>query len=169
MAKKTKKADKKTFIRSILAGLGIIYISSAFILLYDYLIVPTVYGDVLTKMTRVTDMKQVSMQLVRDSISYSSTFGLITGIAASLLLVVFAYSGWVVLKKAKQAPWYLPAIPVLTIALFQYTPLSHGILGIFGIPFNLLFSYPFKELFILLCLFAALLGGWLQRHVSIHK
>jgi hypothetical protein len=173
MKKKTvQRSNTRTFWAPFV-GLIVIYAGSALVLFVWYFVVFYIaapYGASWYKVAYIQDLKQLNVQLLRDSFSYISITGQVSGIVASLLLVIFAFSGWVMLRIATKKLWYLPIIPILFIAAFSFHLTSSGNYSLLSIPFTQLFNdSPFKEIFITLCLLAALLGGWLQRHVSVHK
>lgn len=172
MKKKVKKVSTLGNLRALLIGLGVIYVGS-FLLVGVKLLaqgyIDIYYGNAWSKNVYVQDVKELDLKTVQGVIGFTADFGLVSGIIAMLIIVLFAFSGWLILKLAKTKLWYLPALPVLFIALFSFTLTSSGNYLIFSMPFTQMFGDTIKPFFILICLIAALLGGWIQCHVSVHK
>lgn len=126
------------------------------------------HGNAFSTMIRLTDTKDLEMTLLKNAIGFYGDFGMVAGVVLVILIAAFVFMGWLILKIATHKVWYLPALPVVFMALFSFTRVN-GSYSSFAMPFTQLLDDPLKPYFIFACLLAALLGGWIQRHVSVHK
>lgn len=119
------------------------------------------FGNVWQQLRNVQDLKGLEMKTLQNAIGLMGALGIVHGIVVSLTVLLFAFSGWLVLKIAKNKVWFLPALPVLIVA---FPTMIEGKYGHF-----MQFGDPIKTYYIAICLAAALFGGWVYKHISVHK
>ncbi|MGH7203333.1 MAG: hypothetical protein ACREHC_02735 [Candidatus Levyibacteriota bacterium] len=173
MKKKNNHGSSMRNVWAVLVGLLVLYLgafvfSFAALFLRGY-IDQTYYENAFAKLVYVQNLNGVPMHTVQNAVNSVATWGVISGIIIVLMILLFAVSGWVVEKIAKNKVWFLPAVPGLFISFFAFTHTSAGNYNILAVPFTQFFDGPIKPYAIFLCILAALFGGWMQQHVSVRK
>ena len=172
MKKKVETNSKKrmfwAFVLSFLilyGGTMLVVIGSTFLRLY---LDQTIYESAWTKLLYAKSFNGVPMHMIQQAVASIATGGVISGISYVLVFLLFFFSGWVLVKVARSFPWFFSALPVLFISLFSFHLISSGGYSSLGYPITLFyFADGMKYYLIGLFIFAALLGGFSQKHLSI--
>jgi hypothetical protein len=172
-----KNTKEKTFkirlLWAFLSGLVVLYGGTLILIYVNPLlrgyIDQTYYSGAYMKMLYMHDLKGLDLHTLQNAFSSVSSFGVMAGIIYVLTIILSAISGWLVLRIAKNTFWFFAAFPVLFISLFSFYLTSDGNYNIISYPLTQIFPDVIRLYGVVLCLIAALTGGWMQRHVSVHR
>ncbi|MGI8419727.1 MAG: hypothetical protein ACR2LN_03720 [Candidatus Levyibacteriota bacterium] len=172
MQNKKETSIKKRIVWAFIAGLLLLYIGS-FVLAYGGLFLrgyidQTYYESAYTKLLYVHSFDYIPLHTMQNVIMSVSAAGVISGIEYVLMILLFIISGATVTKIAKNLPWISAVFPSIFVSLFSFHQTVEGNYNILSYPISFV-SGNANFYLIGIFLLSALLGGFLQRHVSIHK
>lgn len=166
-----KVSKKRENIVAIILGLGVIVLGVFLIwlLLYSSFehisqFVQHMYPKANMHMgfpAKWSDEKKI---MLKESIKYISLFSTLYGVLFTilglLLLKVFAFSGWLVMKKATNKSWYMAVVPAIIVLLIVFLLWPNGVVAFPR-------SYIIQDTILFLCFLSALFGGWIAKHVRV--
>jgi hypothetical protein len=161
-------SKKKENIVAVLLGLVTIVIGVPLIVLLLYFSYDQVsqsaqhaFPKANLNMTFPDKWSEEQKTVLRETASYvylsSSLYAVIATILGLLLLKIFAFSGWVVIKIATNKSWYMAGVPATIVLLTVMFIFPDGIYG---------YALIDRIVFLLLLLLS-LVGGWVAKHIQI--